>query len=48
MSRSHGGICVVRVDRLLSLLLCCGLEDLETVRELVAEGGAVKEGGIKR
>jgi outer membrane protein TolC len=30
------------------LLLCCGLEDLETVRELVAEGGAVKEGGIKR
>ncbi len=30
------------------LLLCCGLEDLETVRELVAEGGAVKEGGMKR
>lgn len=28
------------------LLLCCGLEDLETVRELV--GGAVKEGGMKR
>jgi outer membrane protein TolC len=30
------------------LLLCCGLEDLETVQELVAEGGAVKEGGMKR
>ena len=30
------------------LLLCCGLEDLETVRELVAEGGGVKEGGMKR
>ena len=30
------------------LLLCCGLEDLETVRELVAEGGAVKEGAMKR
>ncbi len=30
------------------LLLCCGLEDLETVRELVAEGGAVKEGGMRR
>jgi outer membrane protein TolC len=28
------------------LLLCCGLEDLETVRELV--GGSVTEGGIKR
>lgn len=28
------------------LLLCCGLEDLETVRELV--GGAVKEGGMKQ
>jgi outer membrane protein TolC len=30
------------------LLLCCGLEDLETVRELVAEDGSVKEGGMKR
>lgn len=30
------------------LLLCCGLEDLETVRELVAEGGGVTEGGMKR
>jgi outer membrane protein TolC len=28
------------------LLLCCGLEDLETVRELV--GGSVTEGGMKR
>ena len=30
------------------LLLCCGLEDLETVRELLAEDGSVKEGGMKR
>jgi len=28
------------------LLLCCGLEDLETVRELV--GGSMTEGGMKR
>ena len=30
------------------LLVCCGLEDLETMRELVAEGGGANEGGIKR
>lgn len=30
------------------LLLCCGLEDLETVRELLAEGKAGMEGEMKR
>lgn len=30
------------------LLLCCGLEDLETVRALMAGGGTEMEGGIKR
>lgn len=29
------------------LLLCCGLEDLETVRELLAGGGSGIEGGTK-